>query len=403
MGHSYLETAVRETGPKSAAPFTPEFAMLLASARCGPDATRMCALAEGGLDWQAYFEIATWHGVRPLVYRSLRDVCWDRLPASAREQWQQTHQLLMGKSLFMAGELLRITSAFASAGARVAVMKGAVIAQMAYGDFGLREFNDFDLLVAEADVRCAIGLIEKLGYAGHWQIDNSRMLRFLRHMGEYKLTSRVLGTEIDLHWRVAHRSVALSPGTSDFQHEFQPVSIAGSSVLSFAPEDLPLYLASQGGGDQWCDLRRICDLAEFLRNYPEVDWRPHLETASRLRGLRSMLTGLVLARDLLGAQLPDTAIDEIRNDEAVSRLAEHALRNLQSKREAGDTVSRYSFQLRAKKGIAGKVSLAWKILTDRTELDGSWIMLPRPLWWIYPLLRPVRMCVRTLRVSSREA
>lgn len=397
MGHSYLETAVRETGQKPTAPSTPEFAMLLASARSEPDAPRMCALADAGLDWQAYFEIATWHGVRPLVYRSLREVCWDRLPASAREQWQQAHQLLTGKSLFMAGELLRITSAFASAGLRAAVMKGVVIAQMAYGDFGLREFNDIDLLVTEADVPRAIDLIEKLGYARLWKLDNSRMLRFLRHMGEYKLTSDVFGTEIDLHWRVAHRSVALSPGISDFPHGLQPVSIAGSSMLSFAPKDLPLYLASQGGGDQWCDLRRICDLAEFLRRYPEVDWRPHLETASRLRGLRSLLTGLVLARDLLGAQLTDAAVSAIRSDEAVSRLAGRAVRNLQSKREAGETVSRYSFQLRAKKGVAGKISLTWEILTDRTELDGSWIMLPRPLWWLYPLLRPVRISTRALR------
>lgn len=395
MGHSYLETAVRETDRKSAA-FTPEFAMLLASARRRPDTARMCALADGSLDWQAFFEIATWHGVRPLVYRCLRDACWDRLPAPAREQWEQTHQLLTGKSLFMAGELLRITAAFASAGARVAVMKGAVIAQMAYGDFGLREFNDFDLLVAEADAPRAIDLIEKLGYAGHWQIEVSRMLRFLRHMGEYKLTSKVFGTEIDLHWRVAHRSVALSPGISDFPHGLQAVSIAGSEVLSLAPEDLPLYLASQGAGDQWCDLRRICDLAEFLRSYPEVDWRPHVEAASRLRGLRSLLTGLVLARELLGAQIPDVVIAEIRKDEAVSRLAQRAVRNLQSKREAGETISRYSFQVRAKKGIAGKLSLVWKTLTDRTELDGSWIMLPRPLWWLYPLLRPVRMCARAL-------
>lgn len=376
---------------------TPEFAMLLAAARTTPDAARMTALVDSGLNWDTLFHLASWHRARPLVYRSLRAVCWDRLPALQQEQWLQAHQLITGRSLIFAAELLRITAAFAPAGMRLATMKGAVIAQMAYGDFALREFGDIDLLVAEADVPRAIDLIEKLGYARLWELDNSRMLRFLRHMGEYKLTSDVFGTEIDLHWRVAHRSVALSPGIGDFPHGLQPVSIAGSSMLSFAPADLPLYLASQGGGDQWCDLRRICDLAEFLRRYPEMDWRPHLETASRLRGLRSVLTGLVLARDLLGAQLPDAAVSAIRSDEAVSWLAERAVRNLQSKREAGETVSRYSFQLRAKKGIAGKISLAWKILTDRTELDGSWIMLPRPLWWLYPLLRPVRISTRALR------
>lgn len=378
-----------------------EFSMLLASARTAPDATRMCALAEGELDWKSLFDFATCHGVRPLVYRSLRAVCWDRLPAPDREQWQQAQQLLMGKSLFLAGELLRITEAFTSVGTRVAALKGAVIAQMAYGDYGLRESGDIDLFVAEADVPRAIEIIERLGYKRFWKQDSRQTVRFLCHMGEYKLTSD-FGPEIDLHWRLAHRSVALAPEVGDFPSGFHPVALAGGTVLSLAVQDLPLYLSSQGGGDQWCQLRRICDFAEFLRRYPEVDWRPHLETARRLGGLRSMLIGLILARDLLGAELPDAALAEIRADNTVSQLAMRAVRNMQSNREAGETISRYIFQWRAKTGVGGKLSLARKILTDRTAFDGSWIMLPRPLWWLYPVLRPLRFAGRLLRGRSKE-
>lgn len=396
MGHSHLESTAREIDVDATAPFSPEFAMLLASARVVPDAVRMSALADAGLSWPSFFDLATCQGVRPLVYRSLQAVCWDRLPAPACEQWQRAHQLLVGKSLFFAGELLRIAGAFASVCLQVAVLKGAVIAQMVYGDFALREFGDIDLLVAKADVSRALETIEQLGYKPIWKQDSRWVVSFLRHMGEYKLTSD-FGSEIDLHWRLGHRSVALSPELDHFPSGFHPVSIAGSSVLSLAPQDLPLYLSSQGGGDQWSDLRRLCDLAEFLRSYPEVDWRPHLETARRLGGLRSMLTGLVLAHNLLGAELPDAARAEVRADKAVSQLAAHSIRNLQSSREAGETVSRYAFQWRAKAGLVRKLSLARKILTDRTELDGSWLMLPRPLWWLYPVLRPLRYCGRVLR------
>lgn len=381
--------------------FASEFAMLLASARTVPDSARMRALAGGALDWAALFDLAAWHGVRPLVYRSLRAVCWDRIPATVREQWQEAHQLLMGKSLFFAGELLRVTDAFASAGARVAVLKGAVIAQMAYGDFALREYSDIDLLVAEADVPRAIEMIERLGYSRFWKHDSLRTVDFLRHMGEYKLTSD-FGAEIDLHWRLAHRSVALSPEISDFVSGFHPVALAGGSVLTLSPQDLPLYLASQGGADQWGDLRRICDLAEFLRRYPELDWRRHLETARRLGGLRTMLTGLVLAGDLLGAELSAQVLGEIRSDRAVAQLAGQAIRKLKLRKEPGETISRYVFQWRAKAGSAGKLSLIGKILTNRTALDGSWIMLPKPLWWFYPVLRPLRFATRLFRGSSKE-
>lgn len=59
-------------------------------------------------------------------------------------------------------------------------------------------------------------------------------------------------------------------------------------------------------------------------------------------------------------------------------------------------VRRYLFQMRAKEGLRGKIALAYSILMDRTANDGSWIMLPRPLWWLYGLLRPLRMSGKVL-------
>jgi hypothetical protein len=82
-------------------------------------------------------------------------------------------------------------------------------------------------------------------------------------------------------------------------------------------------------------------------------------------------------------------------------LAARSIQNLQSSTKAGEAVSRYLFQLRAKEGVRGKVALAYSILMDRTAKDGHWIMLPRPLWWLYGLLRPLRMSGRLLRGASR--
>ncbi len=167
--------------------------------------------------------------------------------------------------------------------------------------------------------------------------------------------------------------------------------------MSFAPRDLPLYLAAQGGCDQWCDLRRICDLAEFIRRYPNIDWEPNIEAARRLGGLRTMLTGLSLASDLLGAELPESVVKRIRADARVSLLAQRTIQNLQRGLNSQEPLSRYRFQMTAKQGLRSRIALAYSILTDRTAEDGSWIMLPRPLWWLYGLLRPLRMSGKILR------
>jgi hypothetical protein len=370
---------------------SPEFELLLCSARTAPDECRMTALIDTGIDWHAFLDLCTQHRVRLLVYRALQSVCWNKLSSEMQTEWRGRYQQLTGRNLFITGELLRVNAAFKAEGIFLVAMKGPVIAQMAYGDFALREFADLDLLVREQDFGRAVDLLERLAFHRSWKYDHQKTVSFLRHMGEFTLSSDTLQTEIDLHWRVAHKSVALSPAIGDFPEGFRPVALAGSTVLTFAPQDLPLYLAAQGGADQWSDLRRICDLAEFLRAYPAIEWEQHLETARRLGGLRSMLTGLALASDLLGTELPSSIVSQIQQDPVVSQLARGAIRNLQNNVESTEATSRYLFQLRAKQSLRGKIALAYSILMDRTAKDGSWIMLPRPLWWLYGLLRPLRM------------
>ncbi|MFZ0662604.1 MAG: nucleotidyltransferase family protein [Acidobacteriaceae bacterium] len=371
--------------------FEREFDLLLAAARTTPDAARIDALAAGGVDWRALLDLATVHGVRPLVYKSLHETCWERIPADVQSAWDEVQRMITGRNLFLTGELLRVTDELGKAGLSVAAMKGAVIAQMAYDDFTLREFSDIDLLVRPGDFSRAVDLIARLGYRPVWKYEYEKTFRFLRHVGEYTLRSDFTDADIDLHWRVATKATALSPSLSDFPTGFQPLSIAGSTVLTFAPQDLPLYLAAQGGWDRWADLRRISDLAEFLRRYPEVDWEPHFQTARRLGGLRSMWTGLALAHQLLGAALPGSAVGHIQADTTMRGLIERTTRELRQQQSSGEAARRYLFQMRAKKGLPGKTALAWSILTDRTAKDGLWLMLPPALWWLYPVLRPLRM------------
>lgn len=371
--------------------------MLLCSARTIPDEARIRALVYSGIEWPLFQQLATRHSVRPLVYRSLRTVCWERIPAAFRTAWERECKTLTGRNLFLAGELLRIQSELETAGIEVAVMKGAVIAAMVYGDCALREFGDLDLLIREPDFPRALDLLRQLSYEPVWKCDARKALRFLRHVGEFAVASDLWHIEVDLHWRVATKATALSPGLEDFPSGFKPVLIAGSNVLSFAPHDLPLYLAAQGGWDQWSDLRRICDVAEFLRTYPVVEWEPHLESAERLGGLRSMLPGLLLASNLLGAEVPEAAVSRIRADAMVTRLADRSIQLLEGKLNSPEAVSRYAFQLRAKRGVRGKIALAYSIAMDRTAKDGMWLMLPRPLWWMYGLLRPLRIGRMLLR------
>ena len=342
--------------------------------------------------------MAATHSVRLILYQSLRAVCWERVPSNIRRDWDGAYRSLTAQNLFITGELLRIVKVFESAKIPVAALKGPVIAQIAYGDFALREFSDLDLLISEADFSRAMDRLQQLGYTPFWNYDHKRVVSFLRHVGEFRLTNETTRAEIDLHWRVATKATALSPRISDFPAGWQQaVCLAGATIRSFALQDLPLYLAAQGGWDRWRDLRRICDVAEFLRRNPKIAWEHSFVIARRLGGERSLLTGLALARNLFGAQIPESLEEQIRLDKVVPELTATAIQGLQKNNPSeGEAVGRYLFQLRAKRGLRGKLALAKSIVMDRTTEDGSWIMLPRPLWWLYGFLRPLRMSRKML-------
>lgn len=389
------DTAIAEAQPTSKAS-SAEFDLLLACARTAPDAARIQTLAQSGIDWRAFTDLATFHSVRPLVHRSLQATCWSDLPAAIQSEWHETVRLLTGKTLFITGEMLRVTAEFRSAGVPVAALKGSIIAQVAYGDPALREFSDLDLLVHPSDLTRAMPIFERLGYRPAWDRDLATLTGFLRHVGECRMVNPQMATDIDLHWRVSTQATALAPSLRDFPAGFQPIALAGASVLSLDVHELPLYLAAQGGWDQWGDLRRLCDLAEFLRRHSEIDWQPSLAAARRLGGLRSMLTGLALAARLFDAPIPAPALPLIERDPSVATLAEDAAQRLRQGQNPGEPVSRYKFQIKAKAGLTGRLALVWSICADRTAEDAAWLMLPRALWWLYAFLRPLRMSMKLL-------
>ncbi len=373
----------------------PEFELLLSLARTVPDRERVETIVTAGVDWRLLLNLATKHRVRPMVYKSLFVTCWDWVPEDVRNDWEDTYRAITGRNRFAIGELLRINSAFRNAGLALVSLKGPAMAEVAYGDSALREFGDLDLLVRVDDFRWAIELLKQLGYRPVWEIDPDLAMEFLKLQGEFTLVGSFGGPEIDLHWRVATTHTAYSLEADYFWPRFQPLQIDGDELLSFSSQDLPLYLASQGGHDQWSDLRRLCDLAEFLRRHPELDWEQLIRTTIEFHGLRVLLIGLRLAHELLGTEAPDSLARWAQEDAALPKLVNQAIEKLTGRRNS-DAVSQFIFQFQAKERWREKLGLVAGRFTDRTDSDGMWALLPKPVWGLYTILRPFRLLYRVL-------
>jgi hypothetical protein len=376
--------------------FPPEFQLLSLSAQLRPRAARLRELAGTGVDWQAFLDLAERHRVRPLVYKNLTKACWDLVPADMQQQWQRNARAIGRRALRVTGALLKIAALFEKEQIPVVALKGPVLAQEVYGSTTLREFVDLDLLVRERDFLKAVTTLQRLNYRADWDVDPCTQLQFLRYQGETSFAKAKSGLIIDLHWRVAAENNALPLDAAFFWPRFRPVQFEGQRLLGFAPEDLALYLAAQGGHDEWSDFRRLCDLAALIHRHPHLEWDSVVQEANRLHGLRVLLLGLRLAAELLDVPLPEIVENRMREDSTLSALANQSLAKITA-RNPPDDFRRSLFQIQVKERLWDKTRLAFGLLTDRTDTDGQWIMLPKAIWPLYRALRPLRQLIKVMR------
>src|SRR5262249_10585912 len=113
---------------------TPEFQLLMYCARSQLDAQAIRALVNAGPNWQALLELAKQHGVRPMLLRSLRSVCWDAVPQTLRDELGHFNRANLQKSMALTGELFRLLEAFQQNGIPIAAFKGPVLAELVYGN-----------------------------------------------------------------------------------------------------------------------------------------------------------------------------------------------------------------------------------------------------------------------------
>src|SRR5882762_948569 len=88
-----------------------EVDLMLCCARtvCTPEIeVRIKEIAALNVDWQVFLRLIASHGVRPLVYQTLRRTCWEAVPEAMRNELDHFYSINSAKNRFLAGELLHI-------------------------------------------------------------------------------------------------------------------------------------------------------------------------------------------------------------------------------------------------------------------------------------------------------
>jgi hypothetical protein len=178
-----------------------------------------------------------------------------------------------------------------------------------------------DILVPKQDALLAKKLLLSQGYRPQHQLPVAYEALF-RHLHQsYDLMREDDQVIVELHWNVISWPMFFSSNTAFLWEHLENVSVANMTVRNFAPEDALPILCVHGAKHYWERLGWICDIAELIGTYPEIDWKRVMEQASRLGGIRMLYLGLYLAQSLLGAAVPEEIRRTTRFDPVVPALA----------------------------------------------------------------------------------
>ena len=362
-----------------------EVDILLECARVAPDPAALRRAADSVAHWRAVLDEAGRHYLKPLLHWRLSRFCPDAVPPEVAAELEGAFHANAGRNLMAAAELRTVVGWLEAEGVPVIAFKGPTLTALVYENLALREFHDLDLLVRPGDRRLAVSVLVRNGCRAKGAEGAESLL------GNSEIALKTPGgCEVDLHWTLSP-PYFLSFDATHAWERMQSVSVGGTPVPTFGPDDLFACLALHGGRHCWVSLAWICDVANLVRVAPP-DWGPLLADSRRRR---AYCLAALLAADLLSAPVPGDVIEQAAGDPVVRDLARQVRARLFG---AGDdirgTTVEAAMHLRMMTAVRDQVRYVGRRALQPNQTDNDFLPLP-------PRLRPVLWLVRPFRVLAK--
>ena len=389
---------------------SPEFVLTAACCRWPPSLDRDAAVraaAAAVRDWSEFSRLVRRQRVAGLAHEALRAAAIEP-PASAAGELTAQVQRATRLNLLLAGETVRLQRLLDAAGIPALALKGAALAQLAYGSVPIKQTRDIDLLVAPEQAGAALQILEREGYALRLparRLDTAQRRVLVRFGREVELLHRDNKLSVELKWRASdNRRLLLGV---DAHSPTQSVALPGGVGLrTLALDDLFAYLCVHGARHAWSRLKWLADVNALVTADNADIGRLYRHARSIGAGLCSG-QALLLCRRLLALPLPAGMAEEIAADRRVERLVAIALAAMFAPRTDTEMdggiagVTRYvhtQFLL----GRGWAFYAAQCRVTAIAPVDVIRCPLPPFLQFLYPLLRLPLWLWRRAR-AAREA
>jgi glycosyltransferase involved in cell wall biosynthesis len=357
----------------------------------GPDP----GLFDAPIDWNALVPVAFAHGMTPLLAEASRRFAGAGVPWEIREALalhlgdnrERTDELI--------AELFRLIDELGRQHVEVIPFKGAVLAELAYGDAALRRAGDIDFFVHREHLDAVCALLRASGYREWVERSTGRPLSaaeeaaYRRLQCEYAFARPHDQLVVEPHWAIVPHTLAVPIDYAGIWRRARALRFHGREILGLEDEDLLLIVCVHAAKHEWSELRWICDVAALLRRCKELDLPLALERAREQGSERMLLIGLRLAEALLASALPESVARRVAGDRVAGQLAARVIERLEDGRGEPPSIFALSrFRLAMRERRRDRLRYALRTLLTPGIEHQRLLALPASLFFLYALVKP---------------
>ncbi len=291
---------------------------------CETKAARLKQLSTS--DWVETLQQSNKHGVTPLLYQRLQTAGLSPdIPADILLRLRKIYLTSTARNMRLYHELSKLLAVLQKNAIPIIVLKGAYLAEIVYGNIALRPMSDVDLLVKKQDLARSQQKLLQAGFSPR----NSRLV-------------------LDLHWCIEN-SLTDFIDMEKIWENAQPAVVAGVEVLVLSPEDLIVHLCLHLAFHHLfrvAGLRSLCDIRETIKYYsPQIEWQ-QIRSRAREWGVSNVVClPLLLARDMIGARIPDDVMEDFKPERLDLQLKTWAMEQIFHEPDDISSISPYFCQL----------------------------------------------------------
>lgn len=345
--------------------------------------------------WDHLADLAKEHRVVPQLYQKLmtagNEIQTDNSRFSLEHMSAYSRQVSKNNLRFY-GELHKVLSSLEENEIPVILLKGIYLAEHVYENRGLREMNDMDLLFKREHLTPAYLLLKQMGFEPLRPVNIERIDYMANENHHLPRMIKPETAGIEVHWNIVNPGQSFSIDPAELWQRARQIDSAYSPVCTLPPADLMLHLCLHTSYQHNFSfgMRPFCDLTAVIDRFDEeLEWDVVCSRSEAYGWSRGVLLSLVIAKDFLGADVPDNVIKRLQTDDFGPAVVDTARRQILTKKEdsneAGDAVLTFA----SAGGLVRKASAVFsRLFIPKEQMFAKYPVRPgSPMIYLWYLFR----------------